>query len=120
VLAFPGLLRRSARGLERAQSRGAEDAVLRAVPLEELLAFASFERAANRRRVLRHLAEDRERRAPLDGRDLGALGLSGPALGAALAALRRAFLDGEYSDRPEALAWLGARLSRFQGRAARG
>lgn len=119
VLAFPRLLRRSARGLTRARSRGAEDAVLRNVPLEELLAFAAFEPASNRRRVLRHLAEDRERRAPLDGRDLTALGLSGPALGRALAALRRAFLDGDARDRAEALAWLRPRLHGFRGRAPR-
>ena len=119
VLAFPGLRRRSARGLSRARSRGAEDAVLGSVPLEELLALAAFESASNRRRVLRHLTEDRERRAPLDGRDLAALGLSGPALGRALAALRRAFLDGECSDRAGALAWLRPRLQRLQGRAPR-
>ena len=119
VIAFPGLMRRCARGLSRARSRGAEDALLRDVPLEELLALAAFEPAASRRRVLRHLAEDRERRAPLDGRDLAALGLSGPALGRALAALRYAFLDGECRDRAEALAWLRPRVRRFQGRAQR-
>jgi hypothetical protein len=93
--------------------------VLRDVPLEELLALAAFEPASKRRRVLRHLAEDRERRAPLDGRDLTVLGLSGPALGRALAALRRAFLDGECGDRAQALAWLRPRLHRFRGRAPR-
>ena len=119
VLVFPGLMRRCARGLSRAHSCGAVDALLRDVPVEELLAFAAFEPAASRSRVLRHLAEDRERRAPLDGRDLAALGLSGPALGRALAALRRAFLDGECRDRAEALAWLRPRVQRFQGRAQR-
>jgi hypothetical protein len=119
ILAFPRLLRRSARGLSRARSRGAADAVLRSLPLEELLALAAFEAPSQRRRVLRHLAEDRVRHAPLDGRDLAALGLSGPALGRALSALRSAFLDGDAGDRAEALAWLRPRLRRFQGRARR-
>ena len=117
VLAFPRLRRHCARGLARARSRGAEDALLGDVPHEELLAVAAFEASSTRRLVLRHLAEDRELCLPLDGSDGIALGLSGPALGLALASLRRAFLDGDVSDRAEALAWLRARLQRFEGRA---
>ena len=119
MIGFPRRLRHTTSGLARAKGRGADDALLAAVPVEEVLAMAAFLGAAQRRRLLGHLAEDRERRAPLDGRELGALGLSGPALGVALAALRRAFLDGEFEDRVGALAWLQPRLSRGRGRAAR-
>jgi hypothetical protein len=115
VLGFPGLARRLARGLGRAKSRGAADAVLRAASPEALLAFAAQTPSA-RRAVWRHLDVDRGRRLPLDGTDLMALGLRGPPLGRALAARRVAFLDGECQDREQAAAWLRARRKRFEGR----
>jgi tRNA nucleotidyltransferase (CCA-adding enzyme) len=109
VRAFPALARRVARGLARARGRGAADALLRPLPPEELLALAASAGAAGRRRILRHACEDRALRLPLDGDDLLALGLSGPALGQALAALRRAVLDREVSGRAHALAWVRQR-----------
>jgi len=116
VHGFPRLARRLERAPAWAKGRGAEDALLRGVPPEQLLAFAAHVRAA-RAPVLRHLRIDRARRAPLGGEDLLALGLRGPALGRALAALRSAFLDGEFDDREQAQAWLRARRQRFEGRA---
>jgi tRNA nucleotidyltransferase (CCA-adding enzyme) len=105
VLAFPALARRLGRALVRPASRGADDARLRALPPEELLALAAAASAAVRRRILRHLNEDRVVLLPVDGADLVAIGLSGPAVGRALAALRRAFLDGTVADREQALAF---------------
>ena len=109
VLAFPALARRLGTALGRRASRGADDARLRALPAEELLALAAQARAPARRRILLHANEDRARVLPLDGSDLLALGLAGPALGRALAALRRAVLDGDVRDREQALAFVQAR-----------
>jgi tRNA nucleotidyltransferase (CCA-adding enzyme) len=106
VLEFPRLARRVSRALARPASRGADDARLRALPPEELLALAAGARAAVRRRILRHANEDRTLRLPIDGADLVALGLAGPAIGRTLAALRRAFLDGALADREQALAFV--------------
>jgi tRNA nucleotidyltransferase (CCA-adding enzyme) len=119
VEGFPSLARRTLRALLRARSRGAADAVLRGLAREELLALAARADAASRRRILRHAREDRALRLPVDGSDLGALGLAGPALGRALAALRRAFLDGEVASRDEALAWARRRAARAKGRGPR-
>jgi tRNA nucleotidyltransferase (CCA-adding enzyme) len=118
VAGFPALARRTLRALRRARSRGAADAVLRGLAHADLLALAAVADAASRRRIVRHAREDRALRLPVDGSDLGALGLSGPALGRALAALRRAFLDGELASRDEALAW-ARRRARVQGRGPR-
>jgi tRNA nucleotidyltransferase (CCA-adding enzyme) len=117
VAAFPARARAARRGLARARSRGAADAVLRPLARAELLALAA-EGAALGRRVLLHLREDRALRLPLDGSDLGALGLAGPAVGRALTALRRGVLDGEVSTREEALAWARRRAAR-EGRSDR-
>jgi tRNA nucleotidyltransferase/poly(A) polymerase len=110
VQGFPALARRAGRGLLRARSRGAADAVLRELGREELLALAAGADAANRRRILRHAREDRVLRLPVDGSDLVALGLAGPALGRMLAAIRRACLDGEVRDRTQALVFAQQRL----------
>jgi tRNA nucleotidyltransferase (CCA-adding enzyme) len=112
VEAFPALARRLERGLRRPAGRGADDARLRALPAEELLALAASAPAAVRRRVLRHAREDRALSLPLDGDDLLALGFAGPALGRALAALRRACLDGRVAGRAEALAFVEGRARR--------
>jgi hypothetical protein len=111
VAAFPALERRLEAALRRPAGRGADDARLRALPAEELLALAASAPASVRRRVLRHAREDRARALPLDGDDLLALGLAGPAVGRALAALRRACLDGRVAGRAEALAFV-ERLAR--------
>jgi tRNA nucleotidyltransferase (CCA-adding enzyme) len=109
AFAFPALARGAARALSRAKSRGAADAVLRPLPPEELWALAAGSGAASRRQILRHAREDRALRLPLGGDDLVGLGLTGPAVGQALAALRRAVLDGEVCGRDEALAWVRQR-----------
>ncbi len=114
VEAFPALARRLERGLRRPAGRGADDARLRALPAEELLALAASAPAAVRRRVLRHAGEDRALSLSLDGDDLLALGFAGPALGRALAALRRASLDGRIAGRAEALAFVQG-LARRRG-----
>ena len=72
---------------------------------------------ALRRRIVRYATEDRSRRAPVNGDDLTALGLDGPAVGRALARIRAAYLDGVVRDRAEALA-LARELSRRRNRAA--
>jgi tRNA nucleotidyltransferase (CCA-adding enzyme) len=110
VQGFSALARRSARALLRARSRGAADAVLRALGREELFALAAGADAASRRRILRHAREDRALRLPIDGSDLAALGLAGPALGRMLAAVRRACLDGEVGNRAQALAFARRRM----------
>jgi tRNA nucleotidyltransferase (CCA-adding enzyme) len=95
---------RNLRALEGARGRGAVDAVLRALPEEELYAYYAWASPAVRRRIVRYAAEDRQRRSPVSGSDLTALGLSGPAVGRALARVRSAFLDGTVRSREEALA----------------
>jgi tRNA nucleotidyltransferase (CCA-adding enzyme) len=117
VLAFPALSRRLSRALRRPASRGADDARLRPLPPEELLALAAFASSDARRRILRHANEDRALVLPVDGADLVALGLEGPAIGRALTALRRAFLDGVVADREQALAFAQARRSRARSEA---
>jgi hypothetical protein len=64
---------------------------------------------------LRWALEDRTRRPPVTGADLVAAGLAGPVVGAALARIRLAWLDGAVHTREEAIALareLGARLGR--------
>ena len=95
---------RTLRALEKARGRGAIDAVLRPLPEEELYAYYAWAVPAVRRRILRYATEDRQRRLPLSGSDLTPLGLSGPAVGRALARVRSAFLDGRVRSREEALA----------------
>lgn len=109
ALTYPALASRLTRSLARDAGRGADDAVLRPLPAEELLALAAGAEAPLRRRILRHANEDRGLALPLDGGDLVALGLEGPAIGEALAALRRAFLDGALADREQALSFVQAR-----------
>jgi tRNA nucleotidyltransferase (CCA-adding enzyme) len=110
VQAFPTLASRTRRALRHRPGRGAADAVLRGLAREELYALAAGSDAASRRRILRHAREDRALRLPIDGSDLAALGLGGPALGRTLAAIRRAFLDGALRDRAAALAFARRRV----------
>jgi tRNA nucleotidyltransferase (CCA-adding enzyme) len=112
VLGFPALARRLGRALAKPATRGADDARLRALAAEELLALAAAAPAAARRRILRHANEDRGVLLPVDGADLVALGLAGPAVGRALAELRRAVLDGAVADREQALAFVQDRRRR--------
>jgi tRNA nucleotidyltransferase (CCA-adding enzyme) len=104
--------------LARARGRGAADAVLRGLDEEDLHALYVSADSPVRRRIARFAAEDRSRRLPVSGDDLVALGLSGPAVGRALARIRIAFLDGAVKDRAEALA-LARELSGGRGRGER-
>jgi hypothetical protein len=97
--------------LAQARGRGAVDALLAPASEEQLYALHAMGALPARRRILRWAAEDRGRRAPIDGRALVDLGLSGPELGRALARIRAAFLDREVANREEALA-LAAELAR--------
>jgi FXSXX-COOH protein len=71
---------------------------------ERLRALYAWAPASIRRRILRWAAEDRSRRLPVSGADLVEIGLSGPALGRALARVRVAYLDGGVANREEAMA----------------
>jgi tRNA nucleotidyltransferase (CCA-adding enzyme) len=104
IVEMAQMRQRNLRALEQARGRGAIDAVLRALPEEELYAHYAWAAPAVRRRIIRYAAEDRQRRPPVSGSDLTALGLSGPAVGRALARVRSAFLDGTVHSREEALA----------------
>jgi tRNA nucleotidyltransferase (CCA-adding enzyme) len=104
VAALPRERVRRARELSRARGRGAVDAVLARLDEESLLALWSLAPPAERRRIERWAREDRGRRAPVGGHDLLAAGLSGPAVGVALARIRAAFLDGAVRERNDALA----------------
>ena len=90
---------------------GAVDGILHGLDEERLAALHAWAPAPVRRRIVRWAAEDRTRRSPVTGTELVALGLSGPAVGRALARIRAGFLDGEIANREEALA-LGRELAR--------
>ncbi len=92
------------RSLSRARGRGAIDALLAEIDEEGLLALFACAAPALRRRIVRYAAEDRMRRAPLRGDELVRIGLSGPAVGRALARVRAAYLDGAVRNPEEALA----------------
>ncbi len=92
------------RALARAAGRGAIDALLGEIDEDRLLALHAWAPAPVRRRIVRWANQDRARRPPVGGADLVALGLSGPAVGRALARLRAAYLDGTVRDRADALA----------------
>lgn len=115
VAEFPKRRDRILRALARARGRGAVDALLASLDDEALVAIALSAEPTLRRRIQRWLAEDRGRRPPVNGADLVAAGLSGPAVGAALARIRLAWLDGALRTRDEALALareVGARAAR--------
>jgi tRNA nucleotidyltransferase (CCA-adding enzyme) len=111
ITAMPSVRDRALRALARARGRGAIDAALRELPEEELHALHAWAEPALRRRIARYAAEDRYQRLPINGSDLAALGLSGPALGRGLERVRVAFLDGAVHTRDEALA-LAAEIAR--------
>jgi len=108
---YPAAQERWLRRLARVRGRGATDALLGSIPDEELLALYAAAAPSVGRRIARWAAEDRRRRLPVDGSDLVAAGLSGPAVGRALVRVRTAYLDGELRTREEALA-LAAELAR--------
>jgi hypothetical protein len=91
------------RALSAARGRSAIDAALRALPSEELAALRAWAPASQQRRIDRHAREDRALVLPVTGDDLVAAGLAGPAVGAALARIRAAWLDHAIATREEAL-----------------
>jgi tRNA nucleotidyltransferase (CCA-adding enzyme) len=95
------------RALSRARGRGPADAALAGIAEEELLALLVWAPPPARRRIVRWAREDRQRRPPLGGDDLRAIGFSGPAIGRALAHIRIAYLDGAVKTRDEAIALAG-------------
>ena len=90
--------------LERARGRGRIDAALSTADADELLALLAWAPRAARRRIVRYACEDRALRLPVTGEDLLEIGLTGPAVGRALARIRIAVLDRTVGDREEALA----------------
>ncbi|HME72960.1 MAG TPA: hypothetical protein VKM54_24270 [Myxococcota bacterium] len=119
IAGFPKRCDATLRALARARGRGAIDAVLGPVSDEEMLALFAWAPPTVRRRILRHAVEDRPRRLPVNGEDLLALGLAGPAVGKALARIRSAYLDGAVKTREDALA-LARELARRRSAATRG
>ena len=96
--------------LERCRGRGALDRRAAEHPEELFLALYCRAPAALRRRLRRWASVDRERRLPVRGGDLAALGLTGAAIGEGLAALRIAFLDRRLRDRDQLLAHARAQV----------
>jgi tRNA nucleotidyltransferase (CCA-adding enzyme) len=108
-LAFPAaerdtVLAAAERGPRLAGLRGGDAALWRALRNQtpETVAVAGALGAEEQAR--RWLDEVRHRRLAIDGNDLVAAGLSGPAVGAALAAATEAMLDGRAPGRDEQLA----------------
>jgi tRNA nucleotidyltransferase (CCA-adding enzyme) len=96
--------KRWTKALAGTRGRGAVDLVLSDLDEDQLLALCASCKPLLRRRVLRWAAEDRDRRIPVNGRDLLNAKLEGPVVGLALSRIRAAFLDGEVANRAEALA----------------
>lgn len=115
IAAMPGLRDRTLRALAKARGRGAIDAALRELPEEELHALFAWADPGLRRRIARYATEDRHQRLPINGSDLAALGLSGPAVGRTLERVRIAVLDGAVTTREESLV-LAAELARRRAR----
>lgn len=115
ILEFPALRARLLRAVRTARGRGDRDALLSALAPETVLALGAGAGSALLRRMLRHLHEDRACVLPISGADVTAVGGRGPAVGKALAAVRRALLNGEIRGRREALA-LAERLIRRSAR----
>jgi len=118
VAEFPKLRDAVMRRLSTARGRGAVDALLCDLDEERLYALYAWAPPTPRRRVVRWAAEDRARRVPVTGQDLLEIGLSGPAVGRALARIRAAFLDGAVANREEALA-LAREIGRPRGATAK-
>jgi hypothetical protein len=116
---FPQQRDRWLRALVRSRGRGAADALLGALDEEAALALWCCAASAGRRRIERWAREDRTRRIPVSGGDLLAEGLSGPAVGAGLARIRVAWLDGAVRSREEALALARELVGRERRRASR-
>ncbi len=103
VAAFARVATRLTRRLSASRGRGLTDAILSEEPAEEGVALAAQAPATLRRRIERYLVDDRAAASLVSGQDLIALGMSGPAVGEALARIRIATLDHVVTRREEAL-----------------
>jgi hypothetical protein len=106
------------RTLERARGRGRIDAALSSADGDELLALLAWAPPTARRRIVRYAGEDRSLHLPVTGEDLLEIGLTGPAVGRALARIRIAVLDRAVESREEALA-LARELARRRAGSSR-
>ncbi len=119
ITGFPRWRDTRLKALESARGRGAVDAALADADEERLTALYAWSPTPVRRKILRWAAEDRSRRSPVTGADLVGVGLSGPAVGRALARIRASYLDGVLANREEAVALareIGRRRSRARSR----
>ncbi|MDE2836203.1 MAG: hypothetical protein OXL97_01650 [Chloroflexota bacterium] len=105
-------LREAEQGLTRARRPSEVSAIVGNAPREAVeAASAAAASAAARRNLARYLRMSR-RRTPLDGHDLLAIGMpEGPAIGATLATLRNAVLDGAVRTRAQAERFVRERLA---------
>ncbi len=104
IIGFGRNADRTIKSLTKARGRGAVDATLGAQTEESIQALYALADVPVRRRMLRWGAEDRRRRAPVNGADLLEVGLQGPEIGKALERIRAGFLEGDVANREEALA----------------
>jgi hypothetical protein len=111
ITGFAGSREALLRALARARGRGACDALLAPLSGELRLALFASAPVPARRQVLRWARQDRDVELPLRGDALVALGLRGPAVGAALARLRAAWLDREVRS-PEEFEALAVELAK--------
>jgi len=115
IVAFPKARDLWLRKIGRARGRGTTDSALSDADDEELLALLAWAPPNLRRRIQRYALQDRLARLPINGDDLLAIGIRGPAVGRALARIRVAFLDRAVRNREEALA-LAREIARRGGR----
>jgi hypothetical protein len=113
--AFPKARDRWLRKIGGARGRGTTDAALGGADDEELLALLAWAPPNLRRRIQRYGREDRPASLPVNGDDLIAIGIRGPAVGRALARIRIAYLDRAVRDRDEAMA-LAHEIARRAGK----
>ena len=104
IVGFGRSADRTLKNLNKARGRGAVDATLGAQTEEAIQALYALADVPVRRRMLRWGAEDRRRRAPVNGADLLEVGLEGAEIGKALERIRAGFLEGDIANREEALA----------------
>ncbi len=106
-------LREAEQALGEARRPSEASAIVGNAPREAVEAASAAAASASARRNLVRYLDASRRRSPLDGHDLLALGVPpGPAVGAMLAALRNAVLDGLVHGRAQAERFVRDRLRR--------
>ena len=106
-------LREAEQALSEARLPSEASAIVGAAPREAVEAASAASASASVRRNLVRYLDTSRRRSPLDGHDLLALSVPpGPAVGAMLAALRNAVLDGLVHGRAQAERFVRDRLRR--------